>query len=92
MVAMARDCTDKAIAVLVAALDDPQVKIRVQAAELLLARAWGRPGAAIDPAEQRMLELRSELYEHQCASEGRKLISAKDRDDKLAAIFGKSLL
>lgn len=41
--AKAREHTDKAVEVLAAALDDPDPKVRVTAAEKLLDRGYGKP-------------------------------------------------
>lgn len=46
--ALAREHTEAAIAVLVAALEDPNGRTRIAAAEALLDRGYGKPTQGID--------------------------------------------
>lgn len=55
MVEKAREYSDRAIEVLVAALSSPIPRLRVQAAEMLLNRAWGKPTTALDPDGERAI-------------------------------------
>jgi hypothetical protein len=43
----AREHTDEALGVLVAAMQDEDVRVRIKAAETILERGWGKPPQAI---------------------------------------------
>lgn len=49
--AMAREHTDRALEVLVEALEDASVRIRIQAAKEILDRGWGKPVSMLPEAE-----------------------------------------
>jgi hypothetical protein len=83
--AAAREHSDAAVALLVSVMenDATDIKLRVQVADMLLNRAWGRPAAALEPAEQRAVEMESELRERRCLREQRRY----DEHDELNAMF-----
>ena len=85
MSAAAREHSDAAVAMLVSVMenDATDIKLRVQVADMLLNRAWGRPAAALEPAEQRAVELESELRERRCLDTHKRL----DRNDELDAML-----
>ena len=76
--ASAREHTDRAIAVLVAGLEDKQTRVRMQAAKELLDRGWGKPvamvletrGGAEDMAEEELEARIAELEDRIMPSRG----------------------
>jgi hypothetical protein len=53
--ARAREHTDKALETLVAALDDPDRRVAVTAANIILDRGWGKPQQNLSPEDAQSL-------------------------------------
>jgi hypothetical protein len=79
VVELARAHTEKAIEAISKALDSHNPKVYLQAADLILTRAWGRPGPALDPAEERILEAKA--YQAECEAR------SAERSEKISTMF-----